>query len=54
MMISVNTGQTVLMIIAIVFLGTNVFSMNPTIKQHRVLYRNSHPNTLKLAENATP
>jgi hypothetical protein len=33
----VNTGQTVLTIIAIVFLGTNVVSVNRTFLQHGVI-----------------
>jgi hypothetical protein len=37
----VNTGQTILTIIAIVFLGTNVISVNRTFLQHGVILQQS-------------
>lgn len=36
-----NTGQTILTIIAIVFLGTNVISVNRTFLQHGVILQQS-------------
>jgi hypothetical protein len=37
----VNTGQTILTIIAIVFLGTNVISVNRTFMQHGAILQQS-------------